>query len=270
MPLPKVYNAGTVSIDNGSAALTGTGTAWTQALVDGVFRKAGHSVRVASVGGLGAATLAEPWPGANLSNASYEIAITYDGPENQLAVRQLIEKLQNTFGLTPNVTVNGIADRAAYDDEAEGYIILVRDVGNGRAGFYTMGSGGSADWSAVTYLTGPQGSQTDLVFSISGKPRAAMTFPRLHVAAAITFPAGLAGSYATVATAPTAEAVFSLRQDGVEFATVTFAAASTTGVFDCPTDADFLAGDLFSMVAPSPADATLADLAITLHGTIPT
>lgn len=159
MALPKVYSTGTASVSNNSTALTGSGTSWTDALVDGVFRKNGYSVRVASVEGYGAATLAEPWPGTALSDAAYEIAITYDGPETQQRVRELLERLQNTFGLTPSAIVAELTDRDAFDDEDEGFVILVADYdGNGAAGFYKMGSGGSADWGPVVRLSGADGT----------------------------------------------------------------------------------------------------------------
>ena len=46
-----------------------------------------------------------------------------------------------------DVQVANLAARAAHDAEAEGFAVLVSDVGDGRAAVYTMGDGGSADWS---------------------------------------------------------------------------------------------------------------------------
>lgn len=96
MALPKVYSAGTASVENGATAVTGVGTAWAGTIREGdVFRRAGHSVRVASVESNDALTLAEDWPGTTLSGSDYEIAITYDGPEFELRVRELLEGLNN-------------------------------------------------------------------------------------------------------------------------------------------------------------------------------
>jgi hypothetical protein len=158
MALPKVYSTGTISVANGATAVTGVGTAWSGIVkADDVLRRAGHSVRVASVADNTHMTLAEPWPGTSLVASAYELAITYDGPEFQLRTRELLESLNNTFGLTPNVIVDALADRDAYDDEAEGFIILVADSGDGSAAFYAMGDGGSGDWSSAIPIGGPQG-----------------------------------------------------------------------------------------------------------------
>jgi hypothetical protein len=158
MALPKVYSAGTISVANGATAVTGVGTAWNGIVkADDVLRRAGHSVRVASVADNTHMTLAEPWPGTSLVASAYELAITYDGPEFQLRTRELLESLNNTYGLTPNVIVDALADRDAYDDEAEGFIVLVADSGDGSAAFYAMGNGGSGDWSDAITIGGPQG-----------------------------------------------------------------------------------------------------------------
>jgi len=58
-----------------------------------------------------------------------------------------------------DVHVADLSARDAYDGEAEGFVILVSDIGDGRAAFYTMGDGGSADWIGPAYLT-PLGGST--------------------------------------------------------------------------------------------------------------
>lgn len=52
---------------------------------------------------------------------------------------------------TPQVAE--LADRDPYDDEAEGFRVIVSDTGDGRAALYTMGGGGSGDWSDPAYIT---------------------------------------------------------------------------------------------------------------------
>jgi hypothetical protein len=94
MPLPKYYNTGTASVANGATALTGTGTSWLNIVsADDRLTVQGLSVRIASVESNTAATLAETWPGTSLTDDPYEIAITYDGPEFQLRVRELLEQM---------------------------------------------------------------------------------------------------------------------------------------------------------------------------------
>lgn len=79
-----------------------------------------------------------------------------------------------------------------------------------------------------------------------------------------TFAANLAGSLAVAAVAATGTPVISLRKNGVEFATLSY--SGTTGSFSS-AQMSFAVGDLLEMVAPSSADATLAQLTITLFGT---
>lgn len=58
---------------------------------------------------------------------------------------------------TWNVQVDDLSDRDAYDNEDSGFVVLVSDVGDGRAAIYTMGDGGYGDWSGPAYQTGPAG-----------------------------------------------------------------------------------------------------------------
>lgn len=141
MALPKYVNTGTASVTNGATAVTGTGTAWANLVkADDVFRVGGYSVRIASVTDNTHLTLAEGWPGTSLTDDPYEIAITYDGPEFQLRVRQLLEELGILNGAT--VTFQSIADAAAYSPVAAPDSIRT-------AGYTTAGDGGGALYKAV-------------------------------------------------------------------------------------------------------------------------
>lgn len=167
--------------------------------------------------------------------------------------------------------VADLVERGDYDDEDEGFRVLVSDTGDGRAAIYTMGDGGSADWSDPAYLTGAPGNdgigdRYDLSVTYQGRPGSGETFPRAVFTTTVTFPIDMAGSQAVAAIAADSEAVFSLQFNDVEFGTLTFASAATVGVFDAESPAEFDAGDILTIVAPSPRDDTLADIAITLTG----
>lgn len=82
----------------------------------------------------------------------------------------------------------------------------------------------------------------------------------------VTFPANLEDSQAGAEVAATSEAVFSITKNGVEFATLTFPAGNSTGVFACATDTTFESGDVLRVIAPTPRDATLSGVAATLVG----
>jgi hypothetical protein len=79
------------------------------------------------------------------------------------------------------------------------------------------------------------------------------------------FPQTLGDSQAKADVASTGTAVFLLAKNGVEFATLTFE-ASATGVFACAADTSLATGDVLSVTAPNPRDATLSGVAFTLVG----
>ena len=101
---------------------------------------------------------------------------------------------------------------------------------------------------------------------VAGKPTAGEEVARLAVSDAFTLPAGLTGSRGSAGVAATASAVFSLKKNGTEFGTATFAAAGTTATFAAASATSFAAGDVLTIVAPATADSTLADIALTLDG----
>lgn len=81
----------------------------------------------------------------------------------------------------------------------------------------------------------------------------------------VTFPAGLTESQAGAEAAAENDAVYRFTKDGVEFATLTFAAGSAEGVFACAADVTF-GDEPLRFVAPTPRDATLSGISITLVG----
>jgi len=96
MALNKYYSTGTVSVSNGSTAVTGSGTSWLSTVkADDVFCRAGYSVRVASVTDDTNLVLAENWPGTTLSGSAYEIRITFDGPEFLQTARKIWSTLSS-------------------------------------------------------------------------------------------------------------------------------------------------------------------------------
>jgi len=104
--------------------------------------------------------------------------------------------------------------------------------------------------------------------SWSGSPAASQIIERYIFATPVNFPAGLAGSYGGAATAATSTATFSIQRNGTAIGTMTFAAAATTASFIMTSATSFAAGDVLTITAPATPDATLANLAWTLSGTL--
>lgn len=80
-----------------------------------------------------------------------------------------------------------------------------------------------------------------------------------------TFASGLSGSKAICENAPTAEVILSIRKNGSEVGTITFASAATSGVlsssgFSCTE------GDKLSIVSPASVNVNIQDITISLRG----
>lgn len=76
MTSPSIFDIGTVTLTNGSAEVTGDGTAWAvNGVAGGMFSCAGMSVPIASVDDDTTLTLAYPWPGANAADVAYAISL---------------------------------------------------------------------------------------------------------------------------------------------------------------------------------------------------
>jgi hypothetical protein len=102
---------------------------------------------------------------------------------------------------------------------------------------------------------------------VAGKPaNGALLFAILPSAAA-TFAAGFAGSRAKAGVAATAQTVLSIRKNGIEVGTITFAAGATAGVFAAASQVVVGTTDELTIVNQATADATLADIRFALHGT---
>lgn len=83
---------------------------------------------------------------------------------------------------------------------------------------------------------------------------------------AVKLPASLTGSQAKAGTAATASTVVTINKNGSSIGTITWAISGTVATFSFSSAISFAAGDILSLVAPVSADATLANVGITLAG----
>lgn len=104
----------------------------------------------------------------------------------------------------------------------------------------------------------------DIGGSAPGVPANSQVICTVPVVRAITFDVDLALSQGVAGTAATAETIFSIKKNGVEFGTATFAIAGTTATFAAAVPPAFAAGDILTIVAPASADATLANVGFVL------
>lgn len=173
----------------------------------------------------------------------------------------------NPMGLWSSVITYALTDMVY----KSGYVYVSMVDGNLNHAPDDVGSpGDTAYWMYMgTAVPGPSGvgDQFDVPIYVQMYPRPAEIFPRFVFTSTVLFPAGLTTSRAKATVPSTATAVISLRKNGVQFGTLTFSAGIATGVFAAATDTTFAAEDVLTLVWPNPRDATLYDIAVTLHGT---
>lgn len=102
----------------------------------------------------------------------------------------------------------------------------------------------------------------------SGKPGAGQVVQRFIFATPVSFPAGLGGSYGAAGTTAAAAASFAIAKNGTNVGTMAWAAGATDATFTMSAATTFAGGDVLTVTAPATQDATLADLAWTLAGTL--
>lgn len=197
MPVPTDITAGTLTITNGSTAVTGVGTSWLASdLRQGdviLWIEGGDGFQTPILADVPASntalTLVEPWEGPTLTGVRYRIRYQWDSSRVSAQSRQLIELLDNgnilalsgltgpgvpvfdgphsmvikpesdfVNGVAYDVQVDTLADRDTYDGQAAGYSVLVSDIGDGRSAVYSKASNASGDWTDPAYVTGATGA----------------------------------------------------------------------------------------------------------------
>jgi hypothetical protein len=115
---------------------------------------------------------------------------------------------------------------------------------------------------------GGGGDTIELALFVSGKPSASEVVFRHDATAAYTLPAGLIGSQGSAGIAATASTVLTIKKDASTIGTATWAIAGTEPTLAMASDAVFAVGEVLSVTAPTPQDATLADISLSFLGTL--
>ena len=106
----------------------------------------------------------------------------------------------------------------------------------------------------------------DLSFFLPGTYSSGALMAQVVLDRAVTFPDGLAGAQGYAGVIATTTTVLDLQKNGANVGTITFTSAGSTAAFAMSGAISFAAGDRLSIVNQDPADATLADLSLTLKG----
>lgn len=83
----------------------------------------------------------------------------------------------------------------------------------------------------------------------------------------VSFVSGLTGSRAKAGVAATGAVTLSIKKNGTEVGTITFAPGGTAGTLTAAAQIDLTTADELTIVNQATADATLANIRISLHGT---
>lgn len=110
----------------------------------------------------------------------------------------------------------------------------------------------------------------DFAFARAGAPVASEVLLRTVVARRRRLKVDLAGSQGMSGVAATAETDLDVQHNGASIGTIRFAASASTAAFIAASETILEPGDLLEVIAPASPDATLADIAITLAGTLVT
>jgi hypothetical protein len=107
----------------------------------------------------------------------------------------------------------------------------------------------------------------DIATFYPGVPGNSQLVLRWQAPRAVTIPSGGTNSQASAGTAATASTTFTIKQNGSSVGTIVWSASGTAGAFTISSTINIAAGDVLTITGPATADATLADVAITLAGT---
>lgn len=196
------YTAGTVSLTNGSAVVTGVGTAWQIALIVGgtiYVEAAGNPLPIDSVDSDTQITAAIAWAGATGAyNYVLRRSTTYDEQvaKNAEIFARLVAELE--AGTIWKYDASGdTAGRAFYDTRPKGFSYL--DVSGEQPALWIKASNDEADWAGpFSYGVGPVGPAPSLTFSPvttgdPGTPASVDVTGSGPYNLAFTVPAGLTG-----------------------------------------------------------------------------
>lgn len=118
---------------------------------------------------------------------------------------------------------------------------------------------------SIIIFTLAETSPHDVALFIPGVPPDGELVARYEFIRAASFASNFTGSRASSAIASTSNAVFDIQKNGSSVGSLTFS-SSATGVFSTAGVVSFAVGDILSIISPTPLDATLESVSISLLG----
>jgi hypothetical protein len=100
-----------------------------------------------------------------------------------------------------------------------------------------------------------------------GTPTGSQVMGRIIIPRAVSLPASLTGSYSSSIAAATGSTTLTLAKNGTSIGSVNFAAGATSATFTFASAVSLAAGDVLTLTNQATADATLANVSVSLVGT---
>jgi hypothetical protein len=129
----------------------------------------------------------------------------------------------------------------------------------------TQGDGVSIWSDGTNYFTG-EPRPISVVVMMPGVGSNAQVLAYFKMDRPCVFPASAPNSFGVANTAATGSTTFTFKKNGSSFATAVFSSSGTTATFTQASAASFAIGDIFEVDGPATADATLANMGLTLQG----
>ncbi len=160
------YSIGTITVAAGGTTVTGVGTSWAGKVFEGDLLHdpvQGLIARVTADVVDNGLMQVNPWPGAALDGAPYEILFMPDSVRASERARRLLELVAQAANTGIGIDAWGdLAGRAAHDAAAAGFAYLSTD-GDGALisdpVVFIKASSASADWGDVIEFRGARGPQ---------------------------------------------------------------------------------------------------------------
>ena len=163
-------------------------------------------------------------------------------------------QLSSPLDLSQNVTLGGTTTNSG-------------TISGGAVNPDTLTSSGliTANGGLNITTSGPfTGLPYDIAGGISGPIAGSQYVLYFDAVREVNIPANFSGSLASVLTAFTDAATYTIYHNGTSVGTISFAASGTSGTFSTSSAFTLAVGDSLTIQAPSTADATAANLAITI------
>lgn len=212
----------------------------------------------------------------NDSNAALDAALTEQLDVDVAAGNATVTSDDYRGHIRFNITTATSAGRTVTLPAVKRVVFVSSDSANTKTVAIVVGATSVAIHPGTTYVVVTDGTADGLAIAtfpfdmsafIPGLPDDGGVILIRKAVRPFTLPASLSGSFVTAAVAATAQADFNILKNGVSIGTIRFAASGTTATFVGISATTFLTGDVLKITAPTPQDATLADVAIDLKGT---